>query len=204
MDQVPFVVSFYTPKYSGEADRLRASLLRWPVPHVLVPMECSGAWETNCSRKSAFVCDMLSGKHRLVPRGHPVLWLDADAEVLAPLSGLFGLVAGSDFAAFLPGLPGSPWGPSRFPLIGSRLVSSVLYFSGSFQSLAFAAEWASGCAAAPFVWDQEVLFDTLVSRPRPELGVCPLPPEFVAIPDLMPGLGAPVILQHQASRRLKV
>ncbi len=72
------LISFFTvaTPYEAEVERLRSSCRRFGIEAQILGIPSDGAWVHNCSRKARFICD------RLDRLGTPVLWVDADAEIV--------------------------------------------------------------------------------------------------------------------------
>ena len=178
----PLVISFYTAAtaYEQEAQRLRRSCDRFGLPLHLEALASTGRWVSNCALKGPFVLRCLERFQR------PVLWLDADAEVVAyPV--LFERAA-FEFAAYMPG----------------AMLSGTLYFAWTAPALALATDWAQRCRRRPRVWDQRLLQEAYEAH-RQRLVFRPLPQGYCRIFD-RPWREAerrPYVVHHQASRRLK-
>jgi len=76
----PLFVSCFTPDdiYGPAADRLRMSLEKFALDFEVHHFQPLGSWVENTCYKPLFIKAMLD-KHR----GRPIVWLDADAEVVA-------------------------------------------------------------------------------------------------------------------------
>jgi hypothetical protein len=72
------VVSFYTPdwKYSEYANKLRVNCELFKLPHYIVERPSTGDYVKNCNIKPSFIL------HALTKLKSPVLWIDADGELL--------------------------------------------------------------------------------------------------------------------------
>ena len=175
----PTYVSFYTgPGYAEEAEGLRRSLAAHDLPHWIEPLDDTGAWVTNCAQKPAFL-----RRAREHFRG-PLVWLDADARVVRPPT-LFDTldcdVAGHWFK-------------------GAELLSSALYFADTEAARQILDAWCAQQERNRVVWDQKVLQHVLLHG-APGWRIVDLPAQYSAIFDA--GIADPVIVQGQASRRLK-
>ena len=74
----PIVVSFYTDEfYKTHAERLRRSCCGCKWPHRIIAMPDQGGWVQNCGMKAKV---MLAA--RLTEKKRPVLWIDADGEIV--------------------------------------------------------------------------------------------------------------------------
>ena len=79
---VPVIVSFATPEYKNGLDRLQASCDRFGLHFEYTFMKSQGTWLSNVSEKPRLIRDA-------VRRWPYVLWLDADAEIVANPRELF-------------------------------------------------------------------------------------------------------------------
>lgn len=177
------IVSFFTraTRYEGYAERLRASLDRQGVDYQLVGLDVPGSWEMVCAFKAEFIQDQWRRTDR------PIIWLDADATLEGPP----GLLAapGADFAINKHG--------------GWKFSAGSILFGRSRAAEALLDRWVLRCRADPKMWDQNHLDAAWadVSATMP-LVTRWLPPGYFAIWDHYDAaaLGAPVVVQHQASR----
>lgn len=190
-DAMPVVVSFYTAGtgYEAEAERLKKSLRPWGLRTDIVGLPNRGSWQANTLVKPRFILDMLE-KHQ-----RPVVWIDADATVERFPDFFDGLADRCDMAVH-----------RRVYANGRKeLLSGTVFFANTEAARNILLAWESACASSPNVWDQRSLETTLQavhSEAAPV--IVDLPPEYCAIFDGMPEAGDnPVVLQWQASRRLK-
>jgi len=182
-DNGALVISFYTraTRYEAFADRLRESLDRQGVGYELIGLDVPGTWEMVCAFKAEFVREQWGRTNR------PVIWLDADATLVAPL----GLLAapGADFAIAKHG--------------GWKFSAGTILFGRSAAAEALLDRWVLRCRADPLMWDQNHLDAAWadVSATMP-LVTRWLPPGYFAIWDSYDAarFGPPVVMQHQASR----
>lgn len=78
----PLIISGYTVDshlgdyYKRSVKRLVSSLVKFDLPHLIYPLEGVKSWVKGCSFKADLIYNTL------VKFEHPVLWLDADSEVL--------------------------------------------------------------------------------------------------------------------------
>lgn len=135
--QPPLVVSYYTPntRYEVHARKLARSLARFDVDHVIQPRRARESWVENCAQKSAFVQEMRRSSER------SILWIDADAFLVRPLSGLADLDA--DFAAV--------------KRDGWSFYGGQIYFGTGDPALELVERWAFYCQRHPHIWDQVTL-----------------------------------------------
>lgn len=72
------VISFYTPEYKDEVKVLLRSLRKFDIFAELHAIASQGTWVDNCAMKPFFIREMAR-------KLGAVMWLDADAEVMAPI-----------------------------------------------------------------------------------------------------------------------
>lgn len=197
--KLPLIVSFHTldPIYTAAADRLRASLIRFNLPHVIAATPPAKSWHEGCAAKAEFILECFRTWRR------SVLWVDADAEFVDNPRPLLGYenFRGVDFAAYM----NKDSGGRAFPLVNSNLCSGTLYFAKSDAAALLLNNWMFAChKRGAEVYDQELLYELVIAqrmagdRDR-RLAAGNLDPSLCCVPDLMPGV-VPIILQHQASR----
>ncbi|MEA2992857.1 MAG: hypothetical protein QOD40_1777 [Alphaproteobacteria bacterium] len=177
------VVCFYTEdnEYKDHVERLRASLLKFNVPHEIHGIASQGIWELNCAYKAQYIREQWNRAET------PVVWLDADATVeQEPV--LFQSID-ADFAAH--------------KSHGHQLGSGTLYFGKTPAAKALLDQWVLRCEADPFTYDQTHLHSAWcdVSATQP-LRTFWLPRSYLQIFDL-PQEEPPVIMHWQASRKPK-
>jgi hypothetical protein len=188
------IVSAYTRDngYTKEAEQLRSTLDRLGLEHRIEPYNSFGSWVKNCAYKASFLM------HMRTTLGGPILWLDSDARVMCdPWPLLDDLDC--DIAAHLLG--------------GVELISSTVYLADTQACRDLMGQWVALQQEQEDVWDQKVLHDAirLVGN---AVRFHELPSELCWIdaaygsgrPDISQrhyGDRRPVIVQTQASRRLK-
>jgi hypothetical protein len=181
MMTVPYVVcSYHTDDdiYTEEAARLRASLERFGLPHHIRSIP-KGAlrWKDACRLKAAFIAEMLALHQR------DVLWLDADAAVLAHPA-LFDAFTGDLGVRLRP--PG-------------ELLSATVYIKNSERGRFLVREWVRFTDENP-KWNDQPALQQVVTTHGPQ-GIVSLP-ESYAHKFPLPGSNA-VIGQYQASRKVR-
>jgi hypothetical protein len=187
MTPKPLFCSFFTPDYRQEAEELIATLDAHKLEHDVRPWPDAGDWARNCNQKATFLRNMM-----LEHEGRPLVWLDADARVVAPPVMFDSLTC--DFAAHW-----LDWSDGR-----KELISSTLYFGPTPGAWDLLKSWMAASRDWPDVWDQKLLQE-LAERPR-TLDVVRLPPAYTYIFDISRDRypnETPVIKQLQASRRLR-
>ncbi len=182
-DAAPLIVSFYTraTRYEAHAERLRASLLAQGARFELLGLDVPGSWEMVCAFKAEFIREQWAATDR------PVVWLDADSTLEAPL----GLLAapGCDFAIH--------------KHVGWKFASGTLLFGRGPSAGALLDRWVLRCQADPLMWDQVHLDAAWADvSARIPLVTRWLPAAYCAIHDHYDAAaqGPAVVAQHQASR----
>lgn len=189
----PLVVAYYTRNtgYEEEVRRLRHSLLRFSLKSDIRVIDSLGSWQKNTQYKARFLLQMLK-EHP----GEPLLYVDADAEfVRAPA--LFRTITAAC---------GVHWRDKGNKV--KELLSGTIYLNGGPESHRLVEDWITENDQNPDVWDQRTLQGVLIREKALDGAHIPyrhedIPAEYCAIFDTM-HVEKPVILHHQASRRLKL
>lgn len=176
------IVSYYTPAYELDASRLVTSLVKFKLRHDVTAIETLGSWSANTGHKAAF---MQQQRER---HTGPIVWLDADAEVVKyPLA--FDVLDGCDIAVHF--------------RRDNELLSGTLYVGDTPKAREVLAAWVRRCEQFPSEWDQRNLQAALGMVPGVNLHKLPAAYTCIFDADDMLEQGEPVILHHQASRRLR-
>ncbi len=184
---LPLIVSFYTAgtPYKEEAQRLIDSCNSVGVPHYVCEIPSLGSWEANCALKPSFLLAMWRDK-----RG-PFLWVDADA-ILHRRPDLL-INAACDFAIHKVDL----W----------EFASGTVFFNNTPLAGLLLQRWEALCRCYPHIWDQRLLDAAWEELMREHPLVTQwLPVAYTLIydrPEAATTKQLPVIVHHQASRRLK-
>ena len=172
--------------YEQEAEKLRRSIQQFPYLHYQIDYtDDRGSWEKNTNLKPRMIRSAIIGNKR------PVLYIDVDAQVKKDPSPLVGeLITTADVAAHY--------------RAGKELLSGTLFWNNTPATMAVLDEWIAEVTKHPQRWDQKNLQD-VIDRNVEKIRFVMLPAEYCLIDDkrLMTTDKEPVILQHQASRRLK-
>lgn len=179
-ERKPLFVSYYTAGngYGTEAGHLIRSLRRWNLEHDVREISDQGNWQRNTHFKTRFLAEMAADHP-----GRPLVWVDCDAI----LAGYPGHLKTIDADAAV-----------RFKK--DELLSGVVYLAPTAAARRLVDLWAAENEANPDRWDQRNL-QAVVPRWGGRLDRLPL--EYCQIYDEEPGQARPIILQYQASRRLK-
>jgi hypothetical protein len=171
-------ISYYTPNYQKQADRLRESLNGLGLPYTIEAIDNLGSWDKNTHYKPEFILKHLIGTDA-------VIWTDADSVVREnPI--LFDSID-CDIAFH------------RFK--GKELLSGTVYFKNTVATISLLLSWIEINRENPEIFDQKNL-DKAISYIE-NLKIYALPPEYVWIFDLSRdyyGGRKPVIEHFQASR----
>jgi hypothetical protein len=171
-------ISYYTPNYQKQADRLRESLNGLGLPYTIEAIDNLGSWDKNTHYKPEFILKHLIGTDA-------VIWTDADSVVREnPI--LFDSID-CDIAFH------------RFK--GKELLSGTVYFKNTVATISLLLSWIEINKENPEIFDQKNL-DKAISYIE-NLKIYALPPEYVWIFDLSRdyyGGRKPVIEHFQASR----
>lgn len=175
------LVTFYTddPPYPDAVERLRASCEKHGHDLYAENIRTTGSWSENCNAKSAFCLWAVREFGR-------ILWVDADAEIMAPLP--LAELIGYDFAVYEH--PRYKF-QSGTVLLDRRAVQLI-------------HDWMARCNARKGVWDQVHLCDAWDAiKPKPR--TLSLHQGWCKVFDQKWHDGEPVelIRHHQASRTSK-
>lgn len=202
-DTPPFLVVSYCTEGNGyreEAEaRLLPSLQRFGLPHRLYSRPSLGSWRDNLFHKPAVIADALEEYP-----GQTIVWLDVDAELVAD-----------------PVLFRDP--PADFSLhfrrtpAGRKPAPNTIVVRNNAASRRVLARWIAACQEARHdpdnrrglpthrrdgLVDDAALLQHVLDPPPQEVTIGELPLEYSSIFDNVL-VERPVVLQHQASRRLR-
>ena len=182
---MPLIISYNTPDpiYQAAADRLKRSLGKFKLSCEIICCTPRGAWIDNCAYKANFIYAMFKAYAPI-----DIVWLDADAEVVAYPEMLGELKSEIDVAAVM----------HR----GHELLGSTLFFRGTPEVDSLLQSWIVANKAYPHRWDQVNLQEVLGTEPYKNLiKFEALPHSYAHIFDYIYDDGeVPIILQHQVSR----
>lgn len=185
----PVVVSFFTEDtgYETEAHLLMRSCVKHGMPFDIRPLPNRGNWEENCSMKPGFILEMM-GKYP----DRPIIWLDADA-TLEQRPQLFEHIGpGVDFACCH---------TTFIREVGAQLATGVLYFAPTPKAKDLVVRWNYQCLKDRKTWDQAHMQHMVICWDGKTMM---LPNSYCHMFDNQNiPVGGVVIMQHQASRRLR-
>ncbi|MDN3505592.1 MAG: hypothetical protein P0S95_08465 [Rhabdochlamydiaceae bacterium] len=185
----PLVISFFTKEtyYEKEIQSLIRSLNEFYLEYDIEGLDSKGNWNENCHLKPYFILRKLKEHNR------PILWLDADAIVVSPLS-FFDNITHDLAVRILEPLPNDHH---------SKVISSTLYVKPTKSGFTYVENW---CEISKSKWkiqnDQSCLRDVIFGDVKPE-NILSLPPQYCKISGLVIDdyiKEKAVIQQTQASR----
>lgn len=171
-------VSFYTPEYSEIVPRLIASCAEHGQELHVEQLPTMRDWARNCGMKATFLRRAIDANP-----GRPLVWLDADAEVLAPIGQMKHIDC--DIAVRF----------RRDRHGNQELLSGTILIQPTDLAQRLVNRWQYFQQQMPCDWDQQVLQRAL---PESVANVHPLDPIYCAIVDER--IEGARIVHHQASR----
>jgi hypothetical protein len=193
---LPIVISYYTKNtlYEKEALDLIASCKDLNLKHFIEPVENLGSWEKNCCMKPSFI---LSHLQKLKA---PILWVDADAVIVNPLSYFSKLKCDIAFRR-------------KMKDDVYEVLSGTLFVNYTQKAIDLLKTWQAECQYQldnrkenVEVWDQKCLKEVLNKKKIKGIKTHYLPMEYCFIyGELLRGLDSKkiAILHFQASRLSK-
>lgn len=190
------VVAYYTEGtgYAAEAEKLRASLVKFGVDHQIMHMASLGSWQKNTHYKARFLDGELHFMANEKKDFRPIVYVDADA-IFHAYPALFDTLDAD--AAFA-------WRDySKFPSVSSRtrreLLSGTIFLRNTEAVRSLIREWIAENDRNPTVWEQRNLQE-VVARMNGKLVTAELPATYCKIFDIMRDAGPAVIEHYQKSR----
>lgn len=176
------VVSFYTPDYSGVAERLRDSLVTYDIAFSIYPIADKGTWYANTEYKAELIGQALRESRR------DVVFLDADAEILA-YPKLFDVLDCDIAAHFFRGL---------------ELLSGTVFFKNTDMTHRVVERWIQLNKETPTTPRD-------LEQRRLHVAITELTPRFINLPQeycyifdsRLPCEATPVIIHYQHSRKTR-
>lgn len=149
------LVTFYSPEYERDAERLRASAERLGYDFDEVRVNSPDSWESGCAKKPTALLELLS-------RHEHIVYLDADEWLVQPIPWLMEFDGDIALAYTNPPPEGQGWRSQRYRLIaerfGHRYLSGVMAINRNERTLAMVQEWKRLCDLHPQEWDEAHLF----------------------------------------------
>jgi hypothetical protein len=183
----PFVVaSMFTvgTPYEVEVQKLKQSLDEHKVKYEIIGVRSQGSWERNTHLKPHVIKQVME-KHKI-----PVVWIDADAVVMKPLT-------------FFEEVPGDiSYHTVTWPNGFKEMLVGTIYFDNNHKTESFIDEWIrqNEHGKGP---DGEVFQKIMETNPM-DLNVTDLPGDYIKIFDNEHIKSSdPAIVHNQASRRFK-
>lgn len=177
------VTSFFTidTPYEQVVKTLIASLEKFSIEYFIKGLPNEGSWTKNCNLKPAFIASVME----MFPNKN-IVFLDADAEVMQ-YPALFDVLGEEcDFAVHY------------FREV--ELLTGTMFFRNCPIIHKLLSAWRLEVKLHPDVWDQKLLQKIV---PASGIKVSRLPDSYTHIMGLSRSKVAPIIRQHQASRRHK-
>ena len=172
-------ISYYTPNYKEEADRLKNSLDELQLPYSIEGIDDLGSWDKNTHHKAIFILNHLISTDAVV-------WTDADSVVRENPILFDSLDCDIAFHRFK----------------GKELLSGTIYFKNTIPTVTLLLKWMEINHSNPEIFDQKNL-DEALSRVD-GLKIIELPAEYCFIFDLSRDyyIGKTPIIEHfQSSRK---
>lgn len=193
----PLFVSYYTPDYAKRAKVLLRSLNSFGLEYDVREIPERGSWQKDSQFKAKFVWDRLvENFDRTSEKGRPIVWLDADAEVLQRPVYFFNSEADIGVCEYKH--------PQRDI---SEVLSGTIYFRNAVKTHRVVDAWIEECNANPDLWDQKCLRKALNRYADDGLRMEWLPISYCFIFDthrkIFPETD-PVIVHYQESRQAKM
>ena len=164
--------------YENEVQFLKESLKKFSLnDQHIVSYETLGTWRKNCQHKALII------KKKLEELKSPVVWLDADAEIIKYPT-LFENIEEDMAIAYY----------------GKGVMSGTIYFKPTESVFSLLNDWIDENSKNPLVMDQSVL-DKVLSRNS--IKIKKLPFTYCDFRNLKGILKGTVIAQNQASRRFR-
>ena len=187
------IVAYYTCDniYTSCAKNFIKSAQKFNLPYMVTPIENRGSWLENTQFKPTFLKQQMEKL-----KVDSLVYIDIDAEFIENPE-LFQIL--SDCPNTLVGahnLDHKKFGRGdKF-----ELLSGTLYLKNCKEIYDLIENWEKECAQNKGIWDQKALENVLNKQ---KISYYPLPEEYCVIFDYMKSVKNPVILHHQASRKVK-
>lgn len=182
----PVIISFFTPEYESDMQRLNRSVTRYGfvTDFVKLKEKLDGSWLRTIYWRAEFILEMLQ-KHK-----QDVVWTDADSEfcqypeLFENFKGMFGA-------------HWHKWNDDR----GKELLGGTMYFKYCKETVAFVKSWIALNKQIPNAkLSQHVLAQAWSKWEFKDKSV-ELPGVYCQIFDSMAGEGEPVVHHYQSSRQ---
>lgn len=196
MVKPPLFVSYFTPDYRNRANALIRSLRKQGLEFEIEAIEEKGSWQKDSQYKAKFIWDKLT-RHfdKVLNTGRPIVWIDADAEVLSYPYAFEHTECDIAVCEFKH--------PDRDL---TELLSGTIYFRNNIKTHKLVDRWIEICNENPQMWDQRALRKALNAFADDGLRITFLPVSYTYIFDthrkLFPDV-EPIIVHYQESRQAK-
>jgi hypothetical protein len=195
------IVSYYTlnTKYQEISHQfLMPTLLKLGLKSDIRGVFSLGSWQKNTSYKPSFIKTMLET--------HPnenIVFVDVDAEILKHPELFNNIPDEYNIAVHI--LDKNKWYNNSYGEDRYELLSGTLFLRNNRDTMEMVTEWAKQCENSN-IWEQKVLQNLITNK---KVKLYELPLEYAYISTLPNGnlphikVDSPVIIHHQASRKLK-
>ena len=187
----PWIIcSYYTENtfYADFAKTFKASLDRFKLLYFILPIPNQGDWYKNTSYKPTLLLDCLKS----FPTSN-IIWVDIDAEFRAYPT-LFDTID-CNIAAFE--FDQNIYYKHKSPHGIKELLSGTVYLKNCVETVDIVTRWKNECDSNIRIWDQKSLQKVVGNN------YYKLPPQYCHIDNVMRMHSNPIIVHHQASRRVR-
>ena len=185
----PIFVTAYTPEYDELAARLLGTLARFRMASFAMPLRSTGDWRMNTFLKPRALCNAM-----MAFPTNPIVWVDADAEVVSSPGRFFQELAEADVDVAC-----HHFVTKR----GTEHLSGTLYLGPTERRARFLSAWVDMLEqhSHSYKGDQDAIADAAMVA---GVDLYDLPRPYCQIFDAPRVEGQPdVIVHHQASRQMK-
>lgn len=200
----PTVLSFFTANdpYPRMAARLEASCKQVGLDHLIADVDPEPTWVETVAQKALYVLRWAKSLER------PVLWIDADGELLSDPELLYDCQ--KDFAVYADPKPRKwrPLGrkmmelPQDWPNPPWWFLTGTLWFNYTPRAIAFLEAWARGAREKPRDY-QQLLLQRIWCAVRPETLWLPQSYCHIRSKPWHPGEGGPDVIVHDLASTMQ-
>lgn len=191
--------SYFTPNYRQHAERLKASLDKFELDHHIVELPDTSDWKRNTFQKVDHIFQIA----REITDDRPIVWLDADAEVVAMPDLLEQFIPPTGDKHVFAAVMDFQWRRK----CKVEMLSGTMFFGSPETAMDIMRYAKSVIELHPdkYRGDQEYIRDEVYGFEAVDaLVIHNLPWSYCQIIDAPIQIGhTPVILQHQASRKMR-
>ena len=194
------ICSYYTkntPYESVANEFIIPTVKKFNLPHEIISINDLGDWNKNTGYKATFC------KETLLKYKEPICFLDSDAEIVKYPQVLFDIPNTFDIGYFHFNWS-KHWRNIDNPNEKLQLLSGTLWFNYNNNVLNIIQQWIDNVNLDHRHWEQKILEDIVSGS---NLNIYKLPAEYCCVimqNNKLPNyITDPVIIHHQASRKLK-